>query len=946
MDSFTTDFQLDRYQFQQRGPTPVHYTSKDPAEYEVKSCPAAGCYTVRKAWTMFDPELPHTLKTFTGSGQRIGKITTRGTWSKLIQYGWTEDEKLIVIFTDGTIHVYDACCNIIREVTTTWMFSQDKKEEEVELPGLPQIILGGADGEEYVVAAEVFSHGVILLSNLGGIYVAENLEGYGTPIMRGKYDNPDNWSSLFVTDGDDAQETVVLFVGGNDGSIVMYSFLSNNADEGKKEIITFTRSSGTPLGAVKNIALSSDKKMCAVQFDDGSIRIFYTEAFSATGRPPFSIVLEMESERPADALVWCCNETLCLLYKNGVDGESSACIIITTPAGRTYSRLFECVLGISQEIDGVRVFCDEGVLFIGLVPGPLQSVFMATTHSPAAVLLKASNEMMDEKEDASLSLRSIEGELALACDVCIRAAVNAVDSPTQYQLLKAASLGLRYLPPSIVSSLPPGFGGYRRFPLRCALREIRLMNSLRSEPANMPVTAVQFRHVSLSVLVKRLCSRRQFYAALQLATLGNLPLDNIVESWAAVKLETNRDPIQTDSLCSTVIRMVKKYAPNAQMLSVVEKMIVLGRMDVVEQLVNALHPSPALVQLLTDNELFELALRRAINCSAIEAIQQIISILAHTVLSVCRSESASLDPEELESSPPSALNGFIRLVHSFLSCEPLFVSTLMSASTPAFLITISADAFNDVMPNIRAVANINGAAKKLTKDGYSRLIERSRDAFREVSPFFSYKIGESLDLLDAQAMLDERYRDDFSSIHGLTEILTESKYAPIFPVDTEKGDRPGVFYGLSVNETLELLLLLDEIDVAKEFASLFSAAQLFDSLFLQRCIVKNQWDTVEKHVKESRMRAELAVQMIMSSGHLDKAVPLVPLISNDIHKYHYYTIIGRAISKMKQTNALSESEKQCKEALLKMKTSETKIIREMFEGTVEEQWLESVIAGE
>ncbi|KAK2721626.1 hypothetical protein QYM36_003806 [Artemia franciscana] len=423
------------------------------------------------------------------SGIRISSIV----WSsgQFLTCGWSENEELVCIQNDGTVHVY----NLYGEKIRSFGLGKDAKDSKI-------------------IEARIYRSpagtGVVVLTTLYRFYAMTNIE-VGTlkrlPDVPGLTSLPSCWSAFA---NDDSQKTVVFVANNKDifllnpSETATFQKYPEINDFGKIIQVAFSRMGESVAMATENGTLwigSSDlkDKYCEIALKDSAVR----------------------------QIVWCgITAVVCSL-------EDSVTLVSTE--GNLITYYYSSLTYLVQELDCVRVFTDDVHDLIQKVPKVTLDIFRIGSIEPGSMLLEAAKEYQKKSYKCEEYIRLTRNQLAKAVQQCTEAAGHEFDPKLQKSLLKAAQIGKGFIE------------GHDPEKFVLMARTLRVLNAVRNEQIGIPITIDQVNYSSIAVLLERLVSRRQFQLALEAAKFMELSktdvISQILTHWVCYKMkEVGQDP--------------------------------------------------------------------------------------------------------------------------------------------------------------------------------------------------------------------------------------------------------------------------------------------------------------------------------------------------------------------------------------------------------------------
>ncbi|KAI0697518.1 vacuolar protein sorting-associated protein 16 [Cerioporus squamosus] len=422
---------------------------------------------------------------------------------KIIRFGWTGDERLVVLNEEGVYRVYDL-------------------QGEYQ-----QYSLGSEAGEMGIIDARVHETGLVALT--GSLTFLEVKEWTGgkplTLANPGLSQPPQSWTVIPPDQTISRHVEVLLSVESTIYSVDNLESLDQRISRGP-----FSHMSPSPNG--KSLALltfsgllwvvSTDFQRSLAEFDTTSVA-------GATGE-----VHQVE---------WCGNDAVLVTW--------ASLAVLVGPFGDTLQYFYSGSTFAVTEPDGIRIIGPDTCDFVQKVPPSSVSVFRPGSTSPSAILFDAWENFSRRSPKADESIRSIRPELAAAVDECIDAAAREWEPYWQRRLLNAAKFGRSFLDlydPSDFVNIG---------------QALKVLNAVRFYEIGIPLSYAQYTQLSPAHLISRLLSRNLHLLALRISSYLTLPPDAVLKHWACAKILRSR-PTATgtgknaeldgdDALCRTIV---------------------------------------------------------------------------------------------------------------------------------------------------------------------------------------------------------------------------------------------------------------------------------------------------------------------------------------------------------------------------------------------------------
>ncbi|CBX96515.1 similar to vacuolar protein sorting vps16 [Plenodomus lingam JN3] len=461
--------------------TAVFDSDLELENYNVVGAPYSGAVAVYR-----DEEKLHTYR---GPGATKASIDLYSCAGKLIRsinwdkgtikgLGWSEDEKLLVVSSDGTVRCY---CDLQGDF-------------------VPFTLGHGAD-EYGVVSCRFYSTGfVALLGNNHLISITSYTEPRPKLLAIPPNEPVVSWSIIPPAYSLSRSIEVILAIGAT-----LYVVDATEAEDRNFNA-----------GPFRHIGISPRAEFLAFYTDDGKVWVVsgdWSEKLSEYDSGVKTVPKDMQ---------WCGSNAVALAWEDEVHliGPNSA-------ATKFY---YDTWVHLLPDVDGIRLFTNEVCEFIQKVPDEAVEVFRLGSDSPAANLLEASSLLDQKSPKADDLIQLIRPNLAEAVDTCIKAAAHEYNIHWQKALLKAASYGKSVL--DLYSS--------DDFVDICDT--LRVLNAVRFYEVGLPLSYDQYRRMTPEKLIERLTNRNEYLLALRIADHLHLPANQIHGHWAQQKVRVSQAP--------------------------------------------------------------------------------------------------------------------------------------------------------------------------------------------------------------------------------------------------------------------------------------------------------------------------------------------------------------------------------------------------------------------
>ncbi|KAI4665325.1 uncharacterized protein J4E78_002785 [Alternaria triticimaculans] len=449
--------------------------------YNVVGAPYSGAVAVYR-----DEEKLHTYRGPGASKSSIdiyscaGKLIRSINWDKgtIKGLGWSEDEKLLVVTSDGTVRCY------------------------YDLQGdfVPFTFGHGAD-EYGVLSCKFYNTGfVALLGNNHLISVTSYAEPRPKLLAIPPTEPVISWSIIPPAYSLSRSVEVILAIGST-----LYVVDATEAEDRNFDA-----------GPFRHISVSPRAEFLAFYTEDGKVWVVsgdWNDKLSEYDSKIKTVPKDME---------WCGSNAVALAWEDEVH--------LIGPRSAATKFYYDTWVHLLPDVDGIRLLTNDVCEFIQKVPDEAVDVFRLGSDSPAANLLEASSLLEQKSPKADDLIQLIRPSLGEAVDTCIKAAAHEYNIHWQKSLLKAASYGKSVL--DLYSS--------DDFVDTCDT--LRVLNAVRFYEVGLPLSYDQYRRMTPEKLVERLTNRSEYLLALRIAEYLHLPANQIHGHWAQQKVRVSTDP--------------------------------------------------------------------------------------------------------------------------------------------------------------------------------------------------------------------------------------------------------------------------------------------------------------------------------------------------------------------------------------------------------------------
>ncbi|THH19130.1 hypothetical protein EW146_g1994 [Bondarzewia mesenterica] len=414
------------------------------------------------------------IQVFSPAGE--GLLLFSWDQGKIVKFGWTVDERLVVLNEEGVYRVYDL---------------QGDYEQHS---------LGNDAGEVGIIDARIHENGLVAMT--GSLHLLE-VKGWqgGKPLtlaIPGLSAPPHSWT-IIPPDFTISRHVEVLL------SIDSTIFTVDNLESVDQRLSR---------GPFSHMSPSPNGKSLALLTFDGTLWVVSTDF--QRNLAEFNTKSVVGAEGDVRQVEWCGNDAILVTW--------DTLVLLVGPFGDTLQYMYFGPTFAITEIDGVRVIGPEVCDFIQKVPASTVSVFRPGSTSPSAILYDAWENFSRRSPKADENIRSIRPELAAAVDEMIDAAGQEWEPMWQRKLLNAAKFGRAFL------------DLYNPTDFVTMGQTLKVLNAVRYYEIGIPITYSQYNYLSPTHLISRLTSRNLHLFALRVSSYLSLPPDNVLKHWASAKI--------------------------------------------------------------------------------------------------------------------------------------------------------------------------------------------------------------------------------------------------------------------------------------------------------------------------------------------------------------------------------------------------------------------------
>lgn len=424
---------------------------------------------------------------------------------RIVRFGWTFDERLLVLNEEGVYRLYD-------------------------LQGdYQQFSLGNEAAELGIIDARIHENGLVALTSSLTLLEVKDWEG-GRPLALanpGISEPPHSWAVIPPDQSISRHVEVLLSV---DATILTVDNLESTDQRVARG--PFLHVSPSPNG--KFLALLTFSGLLWVVSSDfqRELVVLDTSIVGAEGR--------------VNQVEWCGNDAVLVTWND------LACLILPSRdnlAGETLRYLYFGATFVVTEADGARVIAQDVCDFIQKVPASSVSIFRPGSTSSSAILFAAWESFVQRSPKADENIRSIRSDLAAAVNECIDAAGHEWEPYWQRKLLSAAKFGWGFL------------DLYNPTDFIAMGQALKVLNAVRFYEIGIPLTYSEYQYVSPAHLINRLTSRNLHLLAIRVSSFLSLKPDVVLKHWASVKIARSKSSAvdgEDDEVCRLIVDKFEK----------------------------------------------------------------------------------------------------------------------------------------------------------------------------------------------------------------------------------------------------------------------------------------------------------------------------------------------------------------------------------------------------
>ncbi|KAL0062112.1 Vacuolar protein sorting-associated protein 16 [Marasmius tenuissimus] len=495
--------------------------------------------------------------------------------AKIIRFGWTFDERLVVLNEEGTYRIYD--------------LQGDYQQHS----------LGGEAAELGVVDARIHENGLVALTGSLTLLEVKGWDGARplTLANPGLSEPPSSWTIIPPDLNISRHIEILLSVDSTIYTVDNLESIDQRLSQGP-----FTHVSSSPNG--KSLALLTFSGTLLVVSSDFQRRM---AEFDTQGVP--------NAEGSIQQVEWCGNDAILVTW-------DSLAVLVGPFADTLEFTYFGNVFAVTEP-DGVRVVSQDSCDLIQKVPSSSLSIFRPGSSSPAAILYDAWESFSRRSPKADESIRSIRPELAAAVDGCIDAAGQEWEPYWQRRLLNAAKFGRGFL------------DFYNPTDFVNMGQTLKVLNAVRYFEIGIPLTYAQYSYTSPSHLVSRLTARNMHLLALRISTFLSLKADVVLKHWASAKILHSK-PTTTgtgkdaelgadEEVCKVIVDKFKELGgTDVSYAEIAKRAWEVGRTGLATRLLDYEPKASDQVPLLLSMKEDRLALEKAVDSGDTDLVYQVL----------------------------------------------------------------------------------------------------------------------------------------------------------------------------------------------------------------------------------------------------------------------------------------------------------------------------------
>ncbi|CCH43282.1 Vacuolar protein sorting-associated protein [Wickerhamomyces ciferrii] len=527
-----------------------------------------------------DSTIATDIEIYTGSGNLLHSINWNNHVNgRIIDLGWTIDEKLVVLLQNGHVRVY-------------YDFEGGFNEYSV---GYDAQLIGVKSFK--VVRNVIF----IILNDFKLIYIdlTNNISIHSKVLkdirqeITGDSLKFRDWDIII----DDESFEILISINKEIYSIPKFGNMV------KKSID----------GPFHKISISSNNQFVSLYHGKLNKIFVVTSNFN---KSLFDFQLD-SNQPPVSQINWCGSDAIALGYYDTLK--------LIAPGG-SIDFYLNPDYQISNELDGLTILNESSLEFLSKVANETVECFKIGSTSKSSILLDSVDKLNKHspKANENLTIIGSDENLNHAVKTCISASLEEFDSYWQKKLLKAVSFGKSSL------ELKSEFSNTRHFLKTCD--DLRILNNIRSPEVGLFLTSFEYNHLGIETVIKLLVKRQQFYEAFQISKFLKLPIDLIFINWACVKIKYNPN-LNDEELSQQITTKFQTFNNNSYISfeSIATTAFQEGRSNLAKILINFESLFTKQIPLLLTMEEHELALQKACDSQDTDLLLETLLILKQTL---------------------------------------------------------------------------------------------------------------------------------------------------------------------------------------------------------------------------------------------------------------------------------------------------------------------------
>eukprot|EP01060_Flectonema_neradi_P002842 TRINITY_DN1178_c2_g2_i1.p1 TRINITY_DN1178_c2_g2~~TRINITY_DN1178_c2_g2_i1.p1 ORF type:complete len:859 (+),score=151.60 TRINITY_DN1178_c2_g2_i1:70-2646(+) len=518
------------------------------------------------------------IRIFTSSGRLISQFSQcEGANGTIHSLGWTSEEQLTTLYTDGLICTYS-----IR--------GEKRLEESL-----------GAN----IIDAAYYPDGlVVLVEGCRLRHIIYRTEGRKrrlevTPFADVGLTQPPHAITCLTPESLSTDIPLQVYVSPTQVDHMSGTLYQVNDRE--------CRDLQIPLSYILRVAVSPKRTHVATFSREGAINV------SRSNMMENVINFDTRSFEPPNQLLWCGDDVVVGIWQPKQvkpDGTRSVLVLIS-PKGTAEYTFDGPAYGVS-EADCVRVITNTACYVIERVPKSAVSIFANHSLDPGILLRDAFADYENERASSVKSIRGLDSqELKQAVDCCIEAAGHEWDPQIQTELLKAAAYGKCFCKTYDADT----------FVDQC--NSLRVLNAVRRPDVGIPLSYGQYQALSPVVLIDRLIQRNLHFLAYKICTY--LPdmhkkTETVLIHWAKAKVRTDAPPEE-------IVRGIQEkfqLCPGISYKEVAKMATAAHKPAIAERLLEKEPKASDQVELLLDMGKRDMALEKAVSSGDTDLVYRVI----------------------------------------------------------------------------------------------------------------------------------------------------------------------------------------------------------------------------------------------------------------------------------------------------------------------------------